>query len=83
MGLQTTSLDLLPSKNNLYRGTSYTVIRCPALDLPKGDIVDTTGAGDAFIGGFIFAFLQNFSEEVILNTSIAYDSLMMHRIASR
>ena len=62
MTTEALNLDVFPQR--LYRGTFFTVMRCPALDISKDDIVDTTGAGDAFIGGFIFAFLNNYSEEV-------------------
>eukprot|EP01038_Epipyxis_sp_PR26KG_P009484 gene9484-12775_t len=31
----------------------YTIIKCSAWPIDKQDIIDTTGAGDAFIGGFI------------------------------
>jgi sugar/nucleoside kinase (ribokinase family) len=51
-------------ESGLYRGRDYTVLRCSAWPVPGESIVDTTGAGDAFIGGFIAAFLNDYSEEV-------------------
>lgn len=62
--LATKGLELDVRPQRLYRGSFFTILYCPALDIAKDDIVDTTGAGDAFIGGFIFAFLRNYSVEV-------------------
>lgn len=64
IALTTKGLGLDVQPQRLYRGTFFTILRCPALHTAKDDIIDTTGAGDAFIGGFIFAFLHNYSEEV-------------------
>mmetsp|Transcript_4755 Transcript_4755/g.6525 ORF Transcript_4755/g.6525 Transcript_4755/m.6525 type:complete len:390 (+) Transcript_4755:173-1342(+) len=38
--------------------SSYEVFRCPAWPVEKSEIVDTTGAGDSFIGGVIFGVLS-------------------------
>eukprot|EP01041_Mallomonas_annulata_P007495 gene7495-15335_t len=44
------------------KGEPYTVcvqvVRCSAWPLRTEDVVDSTGAGDSFIGGFISAFLR-------------------------
>lgn len=42
----------------------YRVIDCPCW--PVESVVDTTGAGDAFIGGIIYAILHHFSQEHML-----------------
>jgi fructose-1-phosphate kinase PfkB-like protein len=38
--------------------------RCSSFNINSADIVDTTGAGDAFIGGFLFGTMQRFSLQV-------------------
>jgi sugar/nucleoside kinase (ribokinase family) len=38
--------------------------RCGSFAMDAADIVDTTGAGDAFIGGFLFGLMQRVSLQV-------------------
>ena len=40
----------------------YDVLRCSAWPLLPGDLVDSTGAGDAFIGGFLSAWVMGLSD---------------------
>ena len=35
------------------------VLQFPVTSLPKDKIVDTNGAGDAFVGGFLAQFVQD------------------------
>lgn len=39
-------------------GDEFEVMHCPAWPLQSDELVDTTGAGDGFIGGFLFAHLH-------------------------
>lgn len=41
-----------------YAGLTFHVLHCAAYPIPADSIVDTTGAGDAYIGGFVSALLQ-------------------------
>jgi adenosine kinase len=42
-------------------GHSIQIEEFPALNIPTGNFVDTDGAGDAFAGGFMAAFVCDFS----------------------
>ena len=43
----------------IQKGRDFDVYSCPAWPLSSDQVVDTTGAGDAFIGGFIAAYVHN------------------------
>jgi len=49
------------------RGEKGSLIRTSNLEIAvpayKVKCVDTTGAGDAYVGGFLFGFLKNWPEE--------------------
>lgn len=47
----------------IYR-EEYSVLRCTAWPSEEVKVVDSTGAGDAFIGGFIAALLHGHTREV-------------------
>ncbi|CAF0811089.1 unnamed protein product [Didymodactylos carnosus] len=55
------------SKENIvYDDIEYDVINCPSWPIDQKDTMDTTGAGDAFIGGIIFSILQKWSIEKMM-----------------
>jgi hypothetical protein len=57
--------------------SEYTVLTCSAYPLKSEDIVDPTGAGDAFIGGFIAGLVSNYEivDCVRLATLVASEKL--------
>lgn len=56
------------------------VIVCDAFPMSAGDVVDTTGAGDAFIGGFLCGICSHFSPTLCLKlgTFTAAEKLRGH-----
>ena len=46
-----------------------TILRKPA---PKVNVIDTTGAGDAFCGAFVAAAAQGFAPDIQLDVALAY-----------
>ena len=58
----------------------YDVLRCPAWPLANELVVDTTGAGDAFIGGFLAAHIHNLPLDNCLQlaTLVASQKLRQH-----
>ncbi len=67
-------------KRYIYRAPNkslYCVFYCPALKINQKDIVDTTGAGDAYIGGFLVAYLANMTlqQSMKFATIIASENL--------
>lgn len=46
------------------------VIEFPAVHLSQEKLVDTNGAGDAFVGGFLAQFVQGHSYEVCIKCGI-------------
>ena len=50
-------------KTQLDEGCAYELLRCPIWPYDKRPIVDSTGAGDSFIGGFITGLLHGFCEK--------------------
>lgn len=59
------------------------VVRCSAWPLAATDIVDSTGAGDAFIGGFLAAFVQGFSEQACLSLASIVAAQKIKGVGSR
>lgn len=59
------------------------VLRCPAWPLPREDIVDTTGAGDAFIGGFLFARMHGAADEQCLQLGTLCAAAKIRRAGAR
>ncbi|XP_017767202.1 PREDICTED: adenosine kinase 2 isoform X2 [Eufriesea mexicana] len=57
------SKNILVAKDN-------TIIEFPAMKLPEEKIVDTNGAGDAFVGGFLAQLVQGRSIEVCIKCGI-------------
>jgi fructose-1-phosphate kinase PfkB-like protein len=49
------------------------ITHCSAWPLDKNNIIDTTGAGDAFIGGFLSGLAYGFSKEVKILLELTYD----------
>ena len=49
----------------------------------KVEVVDTTGAGDAFAAGFLYAYMKGFSLEVCLLTGNFSASYCIQRIGAR
>jgi sugar/nucleoside kinase (ribokinase family) len=45
----------------------YDVVRCGVWPIKVEEIVDTTGAGDAFISGVIYGLLHGYSAAKMLN----------------
>ena len=67
-------------KSYIYRAPNkslYCVLYCPAIKINQKDIVDTTGAGDAYIGGFIVSYLANMTlqQSMKFATIIASENL--------
>jgi sugar/nucleoside kinase (ribokinase family) len=53
---------------------AYDVLSCSAWPLQPGDLVDSTGAGDAFIGGFLSAWVTGLGDDascLTLATTVA------------
>jgi len=53
---------------------AYDVLSCSAWPLQPGDLVDSTGAGDAFIGGFLSAWVTGLGDDascLALATTVA------------
>lgn len=70
--------------NPLFDGIDYIMISCGSegslcrmkdtyfdVEIPKIDVRNTTGSGDASVGGFMHALVSGFSEEDILKYSMA------------
>eukprot|EP00871_Galdieria_phlegrea_P005090 jgi/Galph1/5582/GphlegSOOS_G4219.1 len=59
----------------------YQVIECPAW--PVENVIDTTGAGDSFIGGIIYSLLNNFAIDHMLYFASRVASLKLKHIGAR
>lgn len=49
--------------------------------MEKNEVVDTTGAGDAFIGAFLAAFVRGWKLEVICNFNIVFVMIINYKTA--
>uniref|UniRef100_A0A3B3Y109 Adenosine kinase n=1 Tax=Poecilia mexicana TaxID=48701 RepID=A0A3B3Y109_9TELE len=52
----------------------------PVLDIDQNDIVDTNGAGDAFVGGFLFALVQEQSLEECIRAGHYAANVIIRRV---
>jgi sugar/nucleoside kinase (ribokinase family) len=82
-GIDLSFISLSTQSSSAFRARSYTIITCPSWKIHPQDIVDTTGAGDSFIGGFIFAFLNNYAEEDCLRIATWVASEKLRGAGSR
>ena len=48
--------------------------------MEKSEVVDTTGAGDAFIGAFLTAFVHGWKLEVLLKIHLLHSYKCMHTV---
>lgn len=64
-------------------GDHFRVLRCSAWPLLQADVVDTTGAGDAFIGGFLFARLHGATDEQSLQVGTLCAAGKIRRAGAR
>jgi ribokinase len=51
-------------------GADWNSLRLPALDVPADEVIDTTGAGDAFCGAFAAALAQGEDNEPALQAAL-------------
>lgn len=58
-------------------GDTYEYVTLPAAEIGPEEVVDTTGAGDAFIGGAIFGGLQGYNlvESLTIGSLVAREKL--------
>ncbi|XP_076680276.1 adenosine kinase 2 isoform X2 [Andrena cerasifolii] len=56
--------------DNILVAKDSTVTEFPAIKLPEEKVVDTNGAGDAFVGGFLAQLIQGKSIEVCIKCGI-------------
>jgi hypothetical protein len=62
----------------------FDIIRCSCLlSLDQGDIKDTTGAGDSFIGGFLTGLTSHFHPQHCLQLGTAVASEKLKQIGAR
>lgn len=64
-------------------GVDVQVFRCTTWPLHASEVVDSTGAGDAFIGGFLAAFVQGFNEQACLRLASLVAAQKMKGVGSR
>lgn len=67
-GIPTTTAPLTVIKNGGRGAQAWTGEKCVKAETTPVEVVDATGAGDAFNGGFIFRWLRGASIEHCLNT---------------
>eukprot|EP00596_Hydrurales_sp_CCMP1899_P005447 CAMPEP_0119034894 /NCGR_PEP_ID=MMETSP1177-20130426/1909_1 /TAXON_ID=2985 /ORGANISM="Ochromonas sp, Strain CCMP1899" /LENGTH=416 /DNA_ID=CAMNT_0006992703 /DNA_START=127 /DNA_END=1377 /DNA_ORIENTATION=- len=65
--------DFNPPSETRHEEFDFDIISCGVCPLTADQIVDSTGAGDAYIGGFLTGWAQGFSDEncMKLGTSVA------------
>jgi sugar/nucleoside kinase (ribokinase family) len=61
--LQSTTIKFKTMNGNLIE-EEFDVLRCSSWPMKNSEIIDTTGAGDAFIGGFLACVNHGLSREV-------------------
>ena len=54
----------MPFTCHIHSPISMQCCRCSSFSVDATDIVDTTGAGDAFVGGFLFGMMQRLTVSV-------------------
>ena len=57
-----------------------TIFHTPAFNV---DVVDTTGAGDVFHGGYIYGLLQNWNIQIAVKFASAFAALKCRKIGGR
>ena len=58
-------------------------IRVPAVDVSVVDLVDTTGAGDAFAAGYLAAWMQDADPEDALTAGCALAAQVIRQVGGR
>ena len=64
-------IDLISDFNVSSKNWLLQIVECPAYPLKKDRIVDTTGCGDAFWGGFLHSFKTMNCHDHFVNMTVA------------
>ena len=83
-----TTTGSLFTKNNreedqVDEGCTYELLRCPTWPYDQRPIVDSTGAGDSFIGGFISGLLHGFCEKTCMKLASLVASEKLRGLGAR